>query len=358
MFNIFRKFFDYNEKEITRLQKKVKEIDGLEERAKRMSDREFLKETASLKKTIQEKKRGLDEILPWSFALVREAAWRALGQRHYAVQLMAGIVLHEGKVAEQKTGEGKTLSATAAMYLNTLTAKAVHLVTVNDYLARIGTGWMGPVFDRLGITVSTVIADASYIYDPQYRDSQAQDWRLVHLRPITRKEAYAADVIYGINSEFGFDYLRDNMVNHRSELVQRGFYFAIIDEADSVLIDEARTPHIISAPNDEDTSKYYRYAQLVRRLESQTDYVIDEKTRTANLTEAGIAKVEKMLNVSNIYEKDFDTLFHIEAALKAAALFKNNKEYIIRDGEVVIVDEFTGRLLSGRRFSEGIHQAI
>jgi len=358
MFNIFKKFFNYNEKEIGRLQKQVAEINALEKEAGQLKDDEFKKETEELKERLQSKQQTVNSLLPWAFALTREAAKRILGQRHFDVQLMAGIVLHEGKIAEQKTGEGKTLSATTAMYLNALADKGVHLVTVNDYLARIGAGWMGPVFHFLGLKTSAVINDASFLFDPTYTDADAQDWRLVHLRPISRKEAYLADVTYGINSEFGFDYLRDNMALSASDLVQRGFNYAIIDEADSVLIDEARTPHIISAPFDEDTSKYYRYAQIVRRLDGQTDFVIDEKARTANLTEKGIAKIEAVLNVPNIYEKDFDTLYHIEAALKAETLFKNNKDYIVKDGEVVIVDEFTGRLLPGRRFSEGIHQAI
>ena len=271
---------------------------------------------------------------------------------------MAGVVLHEGKVAEQKTGEGKTLSATAPLFLNALIKKGVHLVTVNDYLARRDAGWMGSLFHFLGMTTSAIISDKSFIFDPSFFDPSALDWRLQHLRLCSRKEAYQADITYGINSEFGFDYLRDNMAISQEETVQRGFWYAIIDEADSVLIDEARTPHIISAPFDQDTSKYYQYAQIVRSLEPTKDYIIDEKLRTANLTEPGIAHIESMIGVSNIYEKDFETLFHIEAALKAETLYKNNKEYIVRNGEVLIVDEFTGRLLEGRRFSEGIHQAI
>jgi len=358
MFNLFKKFFDYNERELSRMRQKVEAINSLEDKARRMKDDDFPKETKKLKEMVQSGEKTLDEILPWSFAIVREGARRVLGQRHFDVQLLAGIALHEGKIAEQKTGEGKTLSATTAMYLNALTGKGVHLVTVNDYLARIGTGWMGPIFHFLGLSASAIIADQSFIYDPKFKDEEAQDWRLTHLRPISRKEAYLADVTYGINSEFGFDYLRDNMAQNSDDLVQRGFNFAIIDEADSVLIDEARTPHIISAPYEEDTSKYYQYAQIVKKLDPKTDYIVDEKSRTANLTEEGVLKIESILGVDNIYEKDFDTLFHIEAALKAETLFKNNKDYIVKNGEVIIVDEFTGRLLYGRRFSEGIHQAI
>ena len=358
MFNFFKKLFDYNEKELRRIKKIVYEINQLEDRARNLKEKDFPKETEKLKAEIQTNKKSLDEVLPWAFALVREASRRVLGQRHFDVQLMAGVALHEGKIAEQKTGEGKTLSATTALYLNALTGKSVHLVTVNDYLARRDCGWMGNVFHYLGLTTAAIISEKSYLFDPNFNDSSALDWRLKHLRPITRKQAYLADVVYGINSEFGFDYLRDNMAVNKDDLVQRGFYFAIIDEADSVLIDEARTPHIISAPYDEDISKYYQFAKIVEKLEEKSDYLVDEKLRTANLTEAGIVKIEKILGIKNIYEKDYDTLFHIEAALKAKTLFKKDKDYIIRNDEVVIVDEFTGRLLEGRRFSEGLHQAI
>ncbi len=358
MFQIFKKLFDYNLREVNRLEKKVAEINALEDKARLLKDDEFAAQTAQLKTQIASGGKTPDDILPWSFALVREAARRVLGERHYDVQLLAGIGLHEGKILEQKTGEGKTLSATTALYLNALTGKGAHLVTVNDYLARRDAGWMGAVFHKLGLTTAAIIADKSFIYDPAYSEKESYDPRLTHLKPVTRMEAYMADVVYGINSEFGFDYLRDNMAGSPRELVQRGFHFAVIDEADSVLIDEARTPHIISAPYEEDTSKYYQYAGIVKRLNPDTDYKIDEKSRTANLTEEGVKHIEEMLNVTNIYEKDFDTLFHIEAALKAQALFKNNKEYIVKDGQIVIVDEFTGRLLEGRRFSEGIHQAI
>jgi len=358
MLSFLKKWFDFNEKELTRLGSIVKQINQLEPEIKRFKEKDFIEETNELKEQIQSGNKKLEEVLPRSFALVREAAYRVLGQRHFDVQLLAGIALHDGKIAEQKTGEGKTLSATTALYLNALTGKGAHLVTVNDYLARIGTGWMGPVLDFLGMTTSAIIGEKSFIYDKDFNEKDSWDWRLAHLRPITRREAYLTDVTYGINSEYGFDYLRDNMAANTEEMVQRGFNYAIIDEADSVLIDEARTPHIISAPYDEDTSKYYRYSQVIKTLDPKIDYIIDEKQRTANLTEAGILRIEKNLGVENIYEKDFDTLYHLEAALKADALFKNNKDYIVKDGEVIIVDEFTGRLLPGRRFSEGLHQAI
>ena len=358
MLNFFKKYFDFNQKEINRLKKIADEVNKLEDKARHLKDGDFIKETKKLKEIVNGDISKTNEVLPWSYALVREAARRVLGQRHFDVQVIAGISLHEGKIAEQKTGEGKTLSAVLPLYLNALTGLGSHLVTVNDYLARRDCGWMGNVFHFLGLTTSSIISDKSYIFDPKFNDTEASDWRLAHLRPVSRKEAYLADITYGINSEFGFDYLRDNMSQNPGDLVQRGFNFAVVDEADSVLIDEARTPHIISAPYDEDTSKYYRYAQIVAILEDKTDYVIDEKLRTANLTENGIKKIETSLGVSNVYEKDFDTLFHVEAALKARALFKLDKDYIVKDNEVIIVDEFTGRLLNGRRFSEGLHQAI
>lgn len=358
MLNIFKKFFDFNQREVERLSKRVDEINALEENAKKLKDIDFPKETAKLKKQIQSREKTLDDVLPWAYALVREAAHRSLGIRHFDVQLIAGIALNESKVVEQKTGEGKTLTATSPLYLNALTGKGVHLVTVNDYLARRDAGWMGKIFDFLGMSTAAIISDQSFLYNREYSDEESQDERLTHLKPASRKEAYDADITYGINSEFGFDYLRDNMAQSVDQLVQRGFYFAIIDEADSVLIDEARTPHIISAPYDQDTSRYYNYARIVRSLDPKTDYVVDEKLKTAHLTDTGIGKIEQALGVANIYERDFDTLFHIEASLKAETLFKLDKDYIVKDGEVIIVDEFTGRLLPGRRFSEGLHQAI
>ncbi|MEK7110220.1 MAG: preprotein translocase subunit SecA [Patescibacteria group bacterium] len=358
MFNIFKNFLNYNQREISRLQKKVDEINKLEDKTRNLKDTEFVTETKKLQKIVQADENKINEILPWAFALSREAARRTLGQRHFDVQLIAALVLHEGKIAEQKTGEGKTLSSVPPLYLNALSGQGAHLVTVNDYLARRDCGWMGTVFNFLGLTTAAMISDRSFLFDLKHTDSDAVDWRLQHLRPVTRKQAYQADITYGINSEFGFDYLRDNMAQNPDDTVQRKYHYAIIDEADSVLIDEARTPHIISAPNEEDTSKYYLYPKIINQLAEKQDYVIDEKLRTANLTDFGIKKIEGILNVSNIYEKDFDTLFHIEAALKANTLFKLDKDYIVKDNEVIIVDEFTGRLLQGRRFSEGLHQAI
>ncbi len=358
MLKFLGKLLDSNEKEISRLAKTVESINVLEPDVKKLKDAEFAKKTAEFKERL-EHGMMLDEILPEAFALVREAAWRTIGQRHFDVQLMAALALHNGKVAEQKTGEGKTLSAIPALYLNALASHGAHLVTVNDYLARRDAGWMGPIFHLLGMSTAAMISEQSFLYDPAFDDPTATDGRLKHLTPISRKQAYEADVTYGINSEFGFDYLRDNMVSDITQVVQRGnYHYAVVDEVDSVLIDEARTPHIISAPDTEATHAYYDYAHLVDKLNHEMDFVIDEKLRTAHLTDHGILKVEKLLGIPNIYEKDFATVHHIEAALKARTLFQREKDYIVKDNQVIIVDEFTGRLLIGRRFSEGIHQAI
>jgi preprotein translocase subunit SecA len=357
MFNFLGRLLDSNEKEINRLRKTVEMINSHEAEMKRAREGVFAKKTAQFRARL-EGGESLDQILPEAFALVREASVRTIGQRHFDVQMIAAIALHMGKIAEQKTGEGKTLSAIPALYLNAISGAGVHLVTVNDYLARRDAGWMGPIFHLLGLKTSAMISEQSFLFDPEFEDPNATDWRLQHLRPIPRKEAYLADVTYGINSEYGFDYLRDNMVSDISQVVQREYNYAVVDEVDSVLIDEARTPHIISAPATEATHAYYDYARLVEKLSRDTDFVIDEKLRTAHLTDHGILKVEKTLGIGNIYEKDFETVHHIEAALKARALFTREKDYIVKDGQVVIVDEFTGRLLQGRRFSEGIHQAI
>lgn len=357
MLKFLGKLFDSNEKEITRLRALVERINALEADTKKLKDGDFAKRTAQFRERLTSG-TSLDELLPDVYALVRDAARRTLTLRHFDVQLMAAIALHEGKISEQKTGEGKTLSATPALTLNALTGRGVHLVTVNDYLARRDAGWMGPIYHLLGLSVSAIISEQSFLYDPNYEDKTATDWRLKHLRPVTRKEAYASDITYGVNSEFGFDYLRDNMVSEASQLSQREFHYAIVDEVDSVLIDEARTPHIISAPAAEATHKYYDYAKIVEKLTRETDYIIDEKLRTAHLTDHGILKVEKISGLGNIYETDFETVHHIEAALKSRALFQRDRDYVVKDGQVIIVDEFTGRLLHGRRFSEGIHQAI
>lgn len=357
MLTFLNKIFDSNEKEINKISPLIQKINSFEQDFKKLKDDSFAKKTNAFKERIAEGE-PMEEVLPETFALAREAARRTIGQRPFDVQLIAGIVLAGGKIAEQKTGEGKTLSAVAPLYLHALTGKSVHLVTVNDYLARRDAGWMGPIFNLLGLSVSSIISEESFIFDPEFSNNETTDFRLKHLKPITRKQAYEADVVYGINSEFGFDYLRDNMAQDASDLVQRGYYFAIVDEVDSVLIDEARTPHIISAPDESPTDKYYQYSLLVEKLNPDSDYKIDEKLKTAHLTDKGIEKVEKMFGISDIYEKDFDTVYHLEAALKAKTLFHKEKDYIVKDNEVILVDEFTGRLMIGRRLSEGLHQAI
>jgi preprotein translocase subunit SecA len=357
MLNLVSKYFDSNEREIKKLGPIVEEINVLEKDVKKLKDTDFPKKTAEFKQRIQEGE-SIYLLLPEAFALVREAAFRTLGMRHFDVQMLAAIVLAQGKVAEQKTGEGKTLSAVPALYLHALTGRPSHLVTVNDYLARRDAGWMGAVFNFLGMKTSSIINDASFMFDPEYKDESANDYRLFNLRSVSRKEAYEADVVYGINSEYGFDYLRDNMKFELSELVQRDHYFAVVDEVDSVLIDEARTPHIISMPDATPSNKYYEYAKVVEKLSEETDYKIDEKFRTAHLTDDGITKIETMFGIRDIYEKDFETVYHIEAALKAKTLYHIDKDYIVRDGQVILVDEFTGRLLPGRRLSEGLHQAL
>ncbi len=356
MLGIFGKFLDSNDREVNKLKSLVEQVNSLEKKISKLSDKQLSSKSAELKLEF-EKGKSLDELLPEAFALTRESAKRNIKQRHFDVQIMSAIVLHQGKIAEQRTGEGKTLSATPAIFLNTLTGKGVHVVTVNDYLARRDAGWMGPIFHAMGATVATIIHDEAYIYDPKYKDLSKDDKRLQHLKPISRREAYEADVIYGTNNEFGFDYLRDNMVFKLSEQFQRGHHFAIVDEVDSILIDEARTPLIISQPAQEATEKYYKFAKIVDGL-IPSDYVIDEKQRTAHLTENGILKIEKLLGVDNLYEKDFSTLHHLEQSLKARTLFQKDKDYVVKDGEVIIVDEFTGRLMMGRRYSEGLHQAI
>ncbi len=357
MFGIFNKFFDSNEKEINKLKPLVIEINSFEEKFKKLKDKDFPKKTKEFKERVKGGE-SLDLLLPEVFALVREASRRSIGQRHYDVQLMAGVVLASGKIAEQKTGEGKTLSSIPALYLHSLTDRGVHLVTVNDYLARRDAGWMGPVFNFLGVSVSSIINEKSFIFDPTFTNKEAHDFRLSHLKPCSRKEAYKTDITYGINSEFGFDYLRDNMAQDIEETVQRGYCYAVVDEVDSVLIDEARTPHIISAPDESPAQKYYEYAGLIDKLNSDIDYKVDEKLRTAHLTDHGIGKIEKLYGISNIYEKDFNTVYHLEAALKARTLFRKEKDYIVKDNQVILVDEFTGRLMMGRRLSEGLHQAL
>jgi len=345
-------------KTIKRLKKRVQLVNNLEKKYTKMSEATLKKQPDVLKKRLA--KESLDAILPDSFALVREVARRLLNQRHFDVQLIAGMVLHEGAIAEMKTGEGKTLVATAPVFLNALSGKGVHVVTVNDYLAQRDAGWMGQIYDYLGLTTSVIIAENSFTYDANYTNNAHQDERFKHLKPISRKEAYQCDVTYGVNSEFGFDYLRDNGVQDKEDLVQRDLNFAIVDEVDSILIDEARTPLIISAPSITSASMYEQYAKIVRQLKKDVHYETDEKRKSVILTDAGVEKIEKILSVDNLYDSsNIKVIYHLQQALRAQSLFHRDKNYVVtKDGEIVIVDEFTGRLLAGRRYSEGLHQAL
>jgi preprotein translocase subunit SecA len=358
MLKFLSKILDVNAREVERINKIVGQINSFESKVKKLKDKDFADKTGEFKKRL-EKGETLESLLPEAYAVVREASYRVLGKRHYDVQLTAAVALFEGKVAEQKTGEGKTLSAVPALYLHALTGRGVHLVTVNDYLARRDAGWNAPIFHLLGMSVGSIVQETkSYIYDPDFTDSSHGDERLAHLKVSERRDAYACDVLYGTNNEFGFDYLRDNMVSSLPEMVQRGHYFAIVDEVDSILIDEARTPLIISAPDTEPTQKYYEFAKMVDKLNPDTDYKIDEKSKSASLTETGITRVEKILGVDNLYEKDFEAIHHIENALRARTLYLRDKDYVIKEDQVIIVDEFTGRLMVGRRWSDGLHQAV
>lgn len=344
-------------KTLKRLKKRVKEINSLEDKYKNMSDSKLKSQTDILKKRLE--KESLDKILPDAFAVAREATRRVIGQRHYDVQLIGGMALHEGMVAEMKTGEGKTQVAVLPTYLNGLTGKGVHVVTVNEYLAQRDAGWMGQMYDYLGLSVGVMITDQSFIYDANYDNQDHDDPRMRKLRPATRQEAYKADITYGTNNEFGFDYLRDNMVREVDQLRQRELNFAIVDEVDSILIDEARTPLIISAPSVTSGNAYSQFSKVTKQLKPE-HYEKDEKRKTVILTDEGIAKVEKILGLENLYSTDnIRTLYHLEQALKAETMFKRDKDYVVtKDGEVVIVDEHTGRLLPGRRYNEGLHQAI
>jgi len=357
VFKFIGKLLDTNERELKKLRLQVVEINKLEEEYKKLKKKDFAKKAEEFKKRLKSGAK-LDEIMVEAFALAREAADREIGLRPFDEQLMAAICFHQGKVAEQKTGEGKTLSAVPALYLNALTGKGCHLVTVNDYLARRDAGWNGPVFHLLGVSTGVIIHDKAFVYDPKFTNNSVEDDRLKHLKEVSRKEAYEVDITYGTNNEFGFDYLRDNMVQKLDQMVQQGHNFSIVDEVDSILIDEARTPLIISAPDTEPTQKYYQFSVLISGLSKETDYESDEKHKSVSLTEHGIKKIEKKLKVDNLYEKDFDTLHHIEQALKSKEHFRRDKDYVVKEGEVIIVDEFTGRLMFGRRYSEGLHQAI
>ncbi len=351
-------FGDPQVKKLKKLEKRVAVINNLAGKYKDMSDTELKNQTKVLKKRLAGKE-SVNDILPDAFAVMREAADRHLGMRSFDVQLIGGMVLNDGDVAEMKTGEGKTLVATLPVYLNALEEKGVHVVTVNDYLAQRDASWMGEVYHFLGLSTGVIINDASFIFDPQYNNEAHSDERMKRLRPVTRKEAYAADITYGTNNEFGFDYLRDNMVNDVELLRQRDLHYAIVDEVDSILIDEARTPLIISAPAAENPDSYYQFAKVAAKL-TDDDYVLDEKRRSVALTDKGIDKIQKMLGIKNLYTPEYvRSVYHMEQALKAETIFKRDKDYVVTNqGEVVIVDEHTGRLMQGRRYNEGLHQAI
>lgn len=377
MLKFLTKLFDESQKKLDRYQKQVDQINELESAIKKFSDSKLTAQTKKFKKQIEEARQAVDqddpqvvkeaekqileEILPEAFATVRETSYRVLGLRHFDVQLLAGVALHYGDITEQKTGEGKTLTVSAPLYLNALLGKGAHLVTVNDYLAEIGVGWMGPIYDFLGLKSSVIVHDKAKIYDPNVDSEARGDERLEHFIEVPRKEAYLADITYGTNNEFGFDYLRDNMVQDLSQMSQRvdfTHYYTIVDEADSILIDEARTPLIISAPDNTPTKKYYEFSKLVRSLTQDQDYKIDEKAKSVTLTDLGVKRIEHKLGVNNLYEESFDTIHLVESALKAQTVYHRDKEYIVRDNKAIIVDEHTGRLMYGRRYSDGLHQAI
>jgi preprotein translocase subunit SecA len=352
-------FGDPQARILKRLRKRVETINNLADKYHDMKTAELKKQTEVLRKQLEKKGTTLDSILPDAFALVREASDRVLGMRHFDVQLIAGIALHEGNVAEMKTGEGKTLMATLPVYLNALSGKGVHVVTVNDYLAQRDAGWMGELYAYLGMTTGVIINEASFVYDDDYESEVHEDPRMKKLRPVSRKEAYAADITYGTNNEFGFDYLRDNMVNDADLLRQRELNFTIVDEVDSILIDEARTPLIISAPAQENPELYQKFAKVAATLKPE-HYILDEKRKSVSLTDEGVDKIEKMLGIKNLYSPEHvRSVYHMDQALKAQTLFRRDKDYVVAaDGEVIIVDEFTGRLMHGRRYNEGLHQAI
>ena len=353
--SITKMFGSSDEKVIKKMQPDVDEVNELEPEFQRLSDDELRAVTVEFKRRITEGE-DLDDLLPEAFAATREAAMRALGQRHYDVQLMGGMVLHEGKIAEMRTGEGKTLVSTLAAYLNSLAGEGVHLVTVNDYLARRDAHWMGEVFERLGVSVATLQHDSAEFYDLSH-DSGERGFE--HMRPCTRADAYAAHITYGTNNEFGFDYLRDNMSSAVEGRVQRPLAYAIVDEVDNILIDEARTPLIISGPADMSAREYQRFSRVVPSLDMDVDYTIDEKHKSVALTNDGITKLEQLLNITNLYgQENFGVVHQLENALKAQTLFIRDKEYVVQEGQVIIVDEFTGRMMEGRRFSDGLHQAL
>ncbi len=366
--------FGGNKQVVSRLHKEVEKINSLESKYSGFTDEKLREQITAWRDQLmdleyEDQQQKLNEILPDVFAITREASKRTIGQRHFDVQLIGGITLHKGQIAEMRTGEGKTLTATLPLVLNALTGRGVHLVTVNDYLARWHASLMGPIYHLLGLSVASIQHDRSFMYDPNFEpeaeevkqiesETQGLVMDVKHMRPITRREAYAADITYGTNNEYGFDYLRDNMVSDLSQMSQRDLNYAIVDEVDSILIDEARTPLIISAPDTDPTDKYYHFAKTVEKLDEAADYTVDEKRKAVALSEAGIEKLENILG-KNIYETEgITTVHHLEQALRARTLFKRDRDYVVQNGEVIIVDEFTGRLMFGRRYSDGLHQAI
>ena len=362
MVSLLRKIVgDNSEKAAERILPIVNKINGLEDSIRLLSDTQLKEKTQEFKHRVN-LGESLDDLLPEAFSVVRETAHRQIGQRHYDVQIIGGVVLHRGQIAEMKTGEGKTLVATLAVYLNALKEEGVHVVTVNDYLARRDPVWMGPIYEALGLSVGCLQHDQAYLYDPHAKDptgSKRPSGHIEFLRPVTRSEAYAADVLYGTNNEFGFDYLRDNMSVEVSEKVQRQFNYAIVDEVDNILIDEARTPLIISGPAEEPVQHYYTFAKLAPRLQAELDYSIDERSQAISMTPEGISKMEQWTKVGNLYDpENFHLVHYIENSLTAQIQKSRDKEYVVQNGEVVIVDEFTGRLQPGRRWSDGLHQAV
>jgi preprotein translocase subunit SecA len=367
---MFGNLFDSNEKQLKKIRPIVDKINSYSDDFEKLSDDDIKNKTVEWQEFLRDKndkdqEKILNDILPEAFALVREAARRAINMRHYDVQLMSGMVLHSGKIAEQKTGEGKTLTATLPLYLNSLTGKGVHLVTPNDYLSRHGAGWMGPVYDALGVSTGVIVEDKAFVFDPEYNGTEFDDSYAVHLRGVEKKEAYKCDVVYGTNHHFGFDYLRDNMTMKLDDMAQTnpngdfGIHnFAIVDEVDSILIDVARTPLIISTRDSKPSERYSEANRIIKSLAKDSDYEVDEKFRTATLTDLGVRRVERLLGASNLYEDDFEMVHLIEQALIAHALYEKDRDYVVKGGAVVIVDQFTGRVLPNNRFSHGLHQAI
>ena len=367
MVSVLSKIFvgDTNEKLLKKVAPFRIKINAQEAGVQKLTDAQLKDKTQEFKRRLSGKET-VDDLLPEAFAVVREATWRTLRQRHYDVQLIGGVVLHRGQIAEMKTGEGKTLVATLPVYLNALTGQGVHVVTVNDYLSRRDPVWMGPIYHALGMSVGCLQHDGAFLFDPEAEEPSSQSKSkapiqdgMKFLRPVARAEAYQADITYGTNNEFGFDYLRDNMALEPDQRVQRELHYAIVDEVDNILIDEARTPLIISGPAEEPVQLYYTFAKLVPRLQQEEDYTIDDRTRAISLTQEGIAKMERWTKVGNLYEPEhFHLVHYMENALTANVQKKRDKDYVVRDGEVVIVDEFTGRLQFGRRWSDGLHQAV